>query len=61
MYDWSAGFIERELAEIEFAKIYTEKFNHGTDGHNRLNIVTKLALLVNEQQEMIRNLTQGNN
>lgn len=35
---------ERELQEIGMAMTYSQDFNHGTDGHNRLNLVTKLAL-----------------
>lgn len=35
---------ERELMEIGFAMKYSKDFNHGTDGHNRLNVLTKLAL-----------------
>lgn len=33
----------RQLKEIEFAMLYSSRFNHGTDGHNRLNIVTLFA------------------
>lgn len=37
-------FTARELKEIELAIIYTTGFNHGTDGHNRLNLIAKMAL-----------------
>lgn len=33
----------RQLKEIEFALLYSGKFNHGTDGHNRLNIISLFA------------------
>lgn len=38
-----AVITKRELQEILFAMHYSEFYNHGTDGHNRLNLVTKLA------------------
>ena len=40
------GFTERELNEIIFCRTYVAKFNHGTDGHNRMVVVTKLYELV---------------
>jgi hypothetical protein len=37
------GFNERDINEILFAMIYADQFSHGTDGHNRLLIISKLA------------------
>lgn len=34
---------KRELAEFHFALDYNERYNHGTDGHNRLNLLAKVA------------------
>lgn len=36
------NFTEREMSEIELARIYAASFNHGTDGHNRLLLINKL-------------------
>lgn len=33
----------RELAEIRFAMEYAGQYAHGTDGHNRLILVAKMA------------------
>lgn len=33
------GLSAREIKEIEFAKLYVEKFEHGTDGHSRLMLI----------------------
>lgn len=35
---------QRELKEIHLAMLYSVEFNHGTDGHNRLNLVAKFAI-----------------
>jgi hypothetical protein len=36
-------FSEREINEIKFCVMYAEEFGHGTDGHNRMLLVAKLA------------------
>jgi hypothetical protein len=41
---------KRAVKEIEFAKLYAAKFNHGTDGHGRLNLIAKLAELLDHAQ-----------
>lgn len=38
----SNNFNERERQEIEFACVYAHNFNHGTDGHTRLSLISKL-------------------
>lgn len=35
---------QRELKEIHLAMLYSSTFNHGTDGHNRLNLIAKFAI-----------------
>lgn len=51
-YMWKQLFDERQRQEIEFAVLYAKMFNHGTDGHHRLNIIAKMERLLNniEQQ-----------
>ena len=39
-------FTERELKEIEFCRLYVDKFNHGTSGHSLRVIVSKMADLL---------------
>lgn len=43
-------FTEREMNEIEFAKVYEASFNHGTDGHNRLLLIAKLFEMLLESK-----------
>ncbi len=41
--NWRHSYNERENSEIDFAGIYVDKFNHGTDGHSRLNLIARLT------------------
>ena len=41
-------FTERELKEIEFCRLYVDKFNHGTSGHNLRIIVAKMVYLLEQ-------------
>ncbi len=34
---------ERQQSEVRFSKIYIDKFNHGTDGHNPRILIATLA------------------
>lgn len=52
-WDWQQTFDERQRKEIEFSKIYAEKFAHGTDGHNGKLIIAKMAQLLTEQESRI--------
>ena len=44
---WTGKFTDREIKEIDFARIYTDNFNHGTDGHNSKMVISKMANLLN--------------
>jgi hypothetical protein len=46
--DWFETLLDaRQQKEVSFAKIYdTDDYRHGTDGHNRLVIISKLATLL---------------
>lgn len=33
----------RQLQDIDWCMTYSEKFNHGADGHNRMNTVALMA------------------
>lgn len=48
METWRDHFTDRELKEIDFAKVYAEQFAHGTTGHNQLLIIAKLAGLLSQ-------------
>jgi hypothetical protein len=37
---------DRQQKEIEFSKVYADKFGHGTDGHNAKMITAKMAGLL---------------
>jgi hypothetical protein len=41
--EWMKDLSQRERDEINFCMVYSEQFNHGTDGHTRLLMVAKLA------------------
>jgi hypothetical protein len=43
-----AGLTDRETKEIEFALLYAQRFNHGTDGHNAKLIIAKLYRMLTE-------------
>lgn len=47
--EWYKVLTERQQEEIEFALVYNASFNHGTDGHHRLNLIAALALLLAEK------------
>lgn len=36
----------REIRELQLAELYATQFHHGTDGHNRLMLLAKLAALL---------------
>jgi hypothetical protein len=41
---------DRELKEVEFARLYVSGFNHGTPGHNHYVLIAKLADIVNNME-----------
>lgn len=45
---WRDQLDERQRKEVEFASLYAKDFGHGTDGHNRLLLIAKLATLLDE-------------
>lgn len=51
--NWRMLFDERQLKEIEFSQLYTDKFHHGTDGHNAKVIISKLAGLLDDIEQSI--------
>lgn len=51
---WYAELDERQLAEVEFAKLYASQFEHGTDGHNRLLLIAKMAELLDQYQSALK-------
>ena len=40
------GFSEHDLQEIKFALLYSQDFQHGTDGPNRLPIIARFSQLL---------------
>ena len=40
--DWSF-LTSREQSELKLAQVYVDHFDHGTEGHNRLTLIHKLA------------------
>jgi len=46
--DWIAQLDERQVKEVEFAETYANSFHHGTDGHHRLMLISKMAAMLDE-------------
>lgn len=51
--DWRKLFDERQLKEIEFARLYVKDYNHGTVGHNQLLTIEKLAYWLEKYSDRI--------
>ena len=49
--EWLKELDERQRKEIEFARMYADGFAHGTDGHHRLLLIAKLALMLDEAED----------
>lgn len=47
---WRDQLTDRERKEVEFAELYAADFNHGTDGHNRLNLISLMAKLLDNKE-----------
>ena len=45
---WWDKLDERQKKELVFAECYARDFNHGTVGHNRLILLSRLAELLDE-------------
>lgn len=49
--DWTQALDERQRKELALARLYAKDFAHGTDGHNRLLLINKLAELLDKAQQ----------
>jgi hypothetical protein len=47
------GLTPREIEEVRFAEHYAHEFLHGTDGHSRLVVISKLVWVLHEVSETI--------
>jgi predicted LPLAT superfamily acyltransferase len=52
--EWFSRLEERQRQEVLFAVTYHLQFRHGTDGHNRLNLIALLAGLLNQYEATIK-------
>lgn len=50
---WMESFDERQRKEIEFARLYDEKFRHGTDGHNAKIIIAQMAVALDRIEKIL--------
>lgn len=57
-FAWLEGFDERQVKEIAFDMLYSQKFGHGTEGHNARLIIAKMAELLCEEQATINRLAE---
>lgn len=44
--NWMDTFDERQQKEIDFARLYVAQYNHGSPGHMHLQVIAKLAALL---------------
>lgn len=51
-YKYQELLNEREFKELCFAKVYSEKFAHGTTGHNQLMLIAHLADILERMESM---------
>ena len=54
LMNWLSNFDDRQQKEIEFCKLYAEKFSHGTDGHSAKLIIAKMASILNEIENEVK-------
>jgi hypothetical protein len=47
---WFNELDARQQSEVRFAREYADRYSHGTDGHNRLLLLARLADLLDERQ-----------
>lgn len=48
-WDWRTDMLdERQRKELGFAQFYADEYAHGTDGHNRLLLLSKLANILDD-------------
>ena len=52
---WREDLTDRERKELEFAELYDKEFSHGTDGHNRLLLISKIASRLDHEEEKSNN------
>jgi len=57
---WIENFDERQKKEIEFAKLYADKFDHGTDGHNAKLIMAKMAKMLDNIEAAMTPVPESN-
>ena len=48
---WLEQLTEREAKEVDFAQMYANHYSHGTDGHNRLLLISKLAHMIDSLEK----------
>jgi hypothetical protein len=54
MYEWQTLLDQRQRDEIELARWYAKGTKHGTDGHNRLMLLAKMADMLDEAEDKAR-------
>ncbi len=45
-FGWHNYFNDRQINEIEFNRVYDEKFGHGTSGHNERLLIARMATII---------------
>lgn len=56
---WLDSLDDRQQKEVEFARVYVQHYAHGTDGHNRLVLINRLAILLDSVTADLGLASQG--
>lgn len=56
---WFAKLDERQQNEVLFAIVYEAHFSHGTDGHNRLLLISKLVDMLGAAEYNAERIVRG--
>jgi hypothetical protein len=51
---WLDALDDRQQKEVEFSRVYTSMYHHGTDGHHRMLLIAKLAGLLDTTETDLR-------
>jgi hypothetical protein len=52
--NWLDALDDRQQKEVEFSRVYTSMYHHGTDGHHRMMLIDRLAKLLDTTEADLR-------
>lgn len=57
-YEWQKLLDQRQKDEVALARFYAQGTKHGTDGHNRLMLIAKMADMLDDAENKARETAQ---